>query len=232
MNNNEENLENKTEDGFKIIDSTETAEVEVDHKQNKPFLKEVLSYIILIVVAFVVAQVTHRYLFTPVTVDGASMNPNLQNKDVVFLSRLGTFERFDVVVFEAPDTDYYIKRLIGLPGDYVQMSDDQLYINGENYEEPYLDFGKSNFSFSNTFTPDFTLEEKCFEKISLYTEKTLECNINGKIQVPEGYYLVLGDNRPFSNDSTELGLINADRFIGEAKFVLYPFKRFGKINND
>lgn len=220
--------ENKNEqEGFKVIDTTEKAEVAIEEEPvNKPkpksLFKELISYVLIIAIAYSLATLIHKYVFTPVSVDGESMKPTLYHDDLVLLWRLGEYEHNDVVVFESPSGDYYIKRLIGLPGDHVRYENDQLFINNEPIEEPFLEEGKRTIPYNGTFTPDFTLENLC--GIS-----EVNCNINGEVQIPEGYFLVLGDNRPHSYDSEDLGLFSEDKLIGKAEFVLYPFKRIGKL---
>jgi len=104
---------------------------------------------------------------------------------------------------------------------FIKSGDDSVTV----YDEPYLEEGKNEISYGGHFTPDFKLEEICDNPIN-----PVSCNVNGTIQIPDGYYLVLGDNRPNSHDSTEIGLIKTDTLLGEAKFIIYPFNRFGKIN--
>ena len=71
------------------------------------------------------------------------MMPTLENGDRMIVNKIGYKigepDRFDIVVFHAPEEKDYIKRVIGLPGDHVEYKDDQLYINGEPIDEPYLD---------------------------------------------------------------------------------------------
>ena len=120
----------------------------------------------------------------------------------------------------------FIKRVIGIPGDNVRMENYQLYINDELVEEPYLDpnpiYTGVEYSLKS---PSFTLEDIC--KIN-----KIDCFIDGKLKIPEGYYLVLGDNRNNSTDSRDIGLIHEDQIQGKALFVLYPFKRFGRTFGD
>src|SRR5699024_11813742 len=75
---------------------------------------------------------------------------------------IGKPDRFDIIVFHAPEQKDYIKRVIGLPGDEVKYEDDVLYINGEPYEEPYLDPLKEQAT-DMPLTEDFTLEGKIGE---------------------------------------------------------------------
>ena len=96
-------------------------------------------------------------------------------------------ERFDIVVFHAPEQKDYIKRVIGLPGDKVEYKNDTLYINGKAYSEPYLDEYKDELN-GGALTDDFTLKD-------ITEEET----------VPEGEIFVMGDNRRFSKDSRHIG---------------------------
>lgn len=165
--------------------------------------KEVFSWVIVIAFALSIAFIVRAFVFTPVAVTGQSMEPTFDHKDKLVVSKLGNTDRFDIVVFDAPDKDEkYIKRVIGLPGDRVEMKDNQLSVNGEIYDEPYLK--------DNENTDDFTLEE-----------------LTGEETVPEDYLFVLGDNRSNSKDSRVLGFISADSVIGEAKFQFYPFDEIG-----
>jgi len=217
-------------DGFKIIDTTEKVEIDLEEevkqdgkKKDDHIFKELLNYIILIAVAFGLAQIIHRFVFTPVTVVGPSMMTRIYNNDRIFLSRLGKIERFDVVVFDVSTSkDPFIKRVIGLPGDYVKMENYRLSINGELVEELYLD---SNPVYTGV---EYAGEKSNFTLESICSISELNCDNNGSIEIPEGYYLVLGDNRNNSTDSRIIGLISEDRVIGKAKFVFFPFNRFGK----
>ncbi len=217
-----------------ILDTVEKAEISLDdvtinrHKRKETnILKELLSYIILIVIALLLATVIHQYLFLPVNVVGDSMNTTIYNGDQIFVSRVSKIKRFDVIVFNVKKgepavfkDDRYIKRVIGLPGDDVEMIDYQLYINGELIQEPFLNPELTDVNNSSEIV-SFSLQSIC-------SIKNISCNIDGKVQIPEGYYLVLGDNRNNSSDSRYLGLIPKDRIVGKAEFVFFPFSRFGK----
>ncbi len=102
-------------------------------------LKRLWSWIWAAVLAVLIAVIIRFYLFVPILVDGISMMPTLHNDDRVIINRFGNVDRFDVIVFRESDGKEYIKRVIGLPGDTVEYKEDQLYINGKKYNEPYLD---------------------------------------------------------------------------------------------
>lgn len=170
---------------------------------------EIYSLIKSIVFVLVIVFICREFIFTPVVVKGESMEPTFENDDRIIVSKISTIERFDVIIFNAPNKDeQHIKRVIGLPGDKVEMKDDVLYINGKSFEEPYLN--KNNNIKLNKFTRDFTLEE-----------------LTGNSKVPNGYLFVLGDNRLKSGDSRKYGFISTDSVIGEGKFRFYPLPKIG-----
>ena len=161
------------------------------------------------------AAIIRVFLFTPIVVDGVSMMPTLADGDRMIVNKIGYTigkpDRFDIVVFHAPEQKDYIKRVIGLPGDEVEYRDDILYINGEPIEEPYLDKYKAEVADS-PLTEDFTLEEKIQSTV-----------------VPEGHVFVLGDNRRKSKDSRHIGVVPIDEIIGNTKIVFWPIKDFGFV---
>jgi len=174
---------------------------------------ELLEWIKVIAFTCLLVIGIQYFLFTPVVVDGKSMMPTLENRDKVIVNkiepRLTEYDRFDVIVFEARENTYYIKRIIGLPGDQIVYKDDVLYVNGKAYDEPYLDAYKAKLKGSSMLNWDFTLDEILGEKV-----------------VPKGYYFVLGDNRQDSFDSRypSVGFISKEKILGKADLVFYPFE--------
>ena len=162
--------------------------------------KEIIEYIVLIIVILLI----RTYLFVPIMVSGNSMVPTLNNGDVMILNKfkylVNDIKRFDIVVVDY-ENEYIIKRVIGLPGYYIEYKNDILYVNSKKVEENY----------NREFTDDFDLND-----------------LNKKI-IPNNYYLVLGDNRPISKDSRKIGLIDKKNIKGSTNFVLFPFSRFGKV---
>lgn len=160
------------------------------------FIKEIIPYIIVVLVAILI----RTFIVTPVQVDGESMYPTLDNNEILLLKKYDhSYERFDIVVFDY-NRSKLVKRIIGLPGDYVEYKDNELYINNE----------KIDFEL-DAYTYDFNLSELGFK------------------QIPEDYYLVLGDNRTNSIDSRRIGLIPKDSILGTTTFSIFPFDKFGKI---
>ena len=132
------------------------------------------------------------------------MVPTLLDGDIMILNKIGYtlngVDRFDIVVVNY-NGEKIIKRVIGLPGDYVEYKDDKLYINDKYIEEDY----------ERKETSDFILE------------------MLGESKIPDGKYLVLGDNRPISKDSRIIGLVDEKDIEGYAGFVFFPFDRFGEV---
>ncbi len=163
--------------------------------------KEWISYIVIIVVVVLI----RTFIATPVIVDGSSMIPNLVDNQVLILYKLNkNYKRFDIVVIDHKvngTNEHLVKRVIGLPGEYVEYKDSKLYINKKEVAEKFIDVTTADFSLAKL----------------------------GYLEIPDGYYFVVGDNRGDSSDSRILGLIPANEIKGKIKFSLFPFNRFGKI---
>lgn len=128
---------------------------------------------------------------TVCTVQGTSMEPTIMDGTVMLLNPQKEVSRFDIAVFKE-NGSYIIKRVVGLPGDTVTVLDGHLFVNGELYNEPYVDLDYSQEFSQESF----------------------------KVEVPEGSYYVLGDNRDGSFDSRETGTIPAEDVTGVAILTL------------
>ena len=170
-----------------------------------------------LLIAFGLAAIIRVFLFTPIVVDGISMEPTLADGDRMIVNKIGYTigepDRFDIVVFHAEETKDYIKRIIGLPGDEVEYRDDILYINGVSIEEPYLDKMRTEITVG-PLTENFTLLDIP--------------EIQGEV-VPEGHVFVLGDNRRKSKDSRQIGAVAMEEIIGNTKIVFWPFDEIGFV---
>lgn len=157
---------------------------------------------LVICVPFVI--ILKAFIFIPVEVTGKSMSPTLKENDFIVMENFSDIHRFDIIVFTAPDGNTYIKRVIGLPGDRVVYSKDQLYINGKKVSEPFLkDVKKKKNEY--VFTTDLDTKDL------IAAEK-----------IPKNQYFVLGDNRRLSKDSRSFGTISTTSILGKARVVYYP----------
>jgi signal peptidase I len=147
------------------------------------------------------------FVFQPFVVEGASMEPNFQDGEYLVVERisysLSDPRRGDVVVFRFPANPSlnYIKRIVGLPGETIDVKNGTVMVDGKRLNEPYILPG-------STFVAGFEQEE--------WKLKTRE-------------YFVLGDNRSHSSDSREWGVVPRVNIIGRAFFVVYPLPDFGLV---
>lgn len=169
---------------------------------------ELWEWIKALIIAVLLAALIRYFLFAPIVVDGLSMMPTLHDQDRMIVNKLsyqiGEPERFDIIVFHAPENKDYIKRVIGLPGDTIEYRNDTLYVNGKAYEEPYLEEYKQQV-IDGPLTDPFTLEEKI-----------------GRDTVPDGHIFVMGDNRRFSKDSRHIGTVPIDEVLGKTNLIYWP----------
>ena len=163
----------------------------------KKIIKELYPYVIIIIVVVLIRS----FIITPVIVSGNSMLPNFNDGELLLVKKIGynekAIKRFDVIVIKK-DKEEIIKRVIGLPGEHVSYKNNKLYINDKLVSEDYTHLN----------TKDFNLEEIC------------TCST-----IPEGKYLVLGDNRPISKDSRSIGLIEEKDIVGKSVFRLWPITK-------
>jgi len=160
-----------------------------------------------LVVAFVIAMVIRAFVLQAYKIPSGSMLNTLLIGDHILVNKLaykfGKPKRGDIIVFEwpvEPDKDF-IKRVIGLPGDKVQIINKQVYINDKLLNEPYVLF-QSNFVLPANFTPRDNTEN---------------------FIVPDGYYFVMGDNRDTSYDSRYWGFVSEDKIKGKAWIIYWSW---------
>ncbi|PIR61967.1 MAG: signal peptidase I [Candidatus Pacebacteria bacterium CG_4_10_14_0_8_um_filter_43_12] len=152
--------------------------------------------------------VVYLFFMQPHQVSGMSMEPNLHSHDYVLTDkisyRLGTPQRGDVIVFHAPPAAHcpagtgcdFIKRVMGLPGEMIEVKNNSIYVNGTALKEPYLPTGTE--TMANAFT-------------------------NGRVvQLGQDEYFVAGDNRTNSSDSRSWGPITSKNIVGKAFFRYWP----------
>lgn len=174
------------------------------------FLIDTIQTILLAASLFVVIYI---FLFRPFQVNGLSMYPNFSDKEYILTNvislRFTELKRGDVVVFKAPPDPEkdFIKRVIGLPGDDVYVKDGDVYVNNQKLnEEAYL---KNDVK---TYGGSFIKEGQV-------------------VTIPDGQYLVFGDNRPYSSDSREWGFVKKDEIIGLSFYAYWPVDRARLIKN-
>lgn len=174
-------------------------------------VKEIYTWTKAIVFALIITFICREFIFSPVLVQGESMQPTFENNDKIIVAKSSKIERFDMIVFHAKNLqENHIKRVIGLPGDRVEMKDDRLYINGKEYKEDYLQMNKESIPMTEHLTGDFNLHDWA-----------------DNAKVPDDSLFVLGDNRRNSTDGREYGFIKKDSVIGEVKIRFYPLKEIG-----
>ncbi|HXZ33444.1 MAG TPA: signal peptidase I [Terriglobales bacterium] len=145
------------------------------------------------------------FLYQPVKVEGTSMMPSLEDKERIFVNklvyRLEPIQRGDIVVFRYPrdPSKSFIKRVIGLAGDHIQIDAGRVYVNGNRLDEDYV--------------------PQVYEDIRSYPE----------IVVPPDCYFVLGDHRSLSNDSRDFGPVNQSYIYGKAVFGYWPMDKMGRV---
>ncbi|MEK6304651.1 MAG: signal peptidase I [Acidobacteriota bacterium] len=170
-----------------------------------------------IVFAAVMAVLIVVFVVQPVKVEGTSMQPRLENDERIFVNKFKynfeAIERGEIVVFWFPDdpTKSFIKRVIGLPGDLVDMDPlGRITINGHIIEEAYLAPERNQLARSKWNQSAFTA--------------------GSQVRVKPYYYFVMGDNRDASNDSRSWGLVPEKYIYGKAMFRYWPPPRIGSLN--
>jgi signal peptidase I len=168
-----------------------------------PGARAFFDWVVVVGVALLVAILVRTFLLAHFVVEGSSMRNTLHEGDRVFVNklsyRLHDPNRGDVVVLHeiqgASERDL-IKRIVGLPGETIEMDDCVVTIDGQRLEEPYLD-------------PTIVTPGNCGKNFD-------------PLLVPEDEVFVMGDNRPGSQDSRDLGTISYDDLVGRAFVVFWP----------
>lgn len=176
-------------------------------KEKKPVnvKKEIMSWILTIGVAVAAALLIRTFLFEPIRVDGHSMCDTLQDGEIMLVTKpeylFGDPQYGDVVICKYPGrTENFVKRVMGLPGDVIEVRSNVVYRNGAALDEPYLTPERNNDGFSMA---PFTLGEK--------------------------EYFVMGDNRDNSHDCRNYygygspAALTRDMIIGHVRCVVFPF---------
>ncbi len=173
----------------------------------------IIEVIKIVIISLAIILPVRYFLIQPFYVKGASMEPNFYDHEYLIIDeisyRFNAPERGDIVVFKYPrnPSEYFIKRIIGLPGEKVEVKDGSVYIynseyvNGQKLDEEYLG------SDTNTF-------------------------LDQTVQLKEGEYFVLGDNRESSLDSRRFGPVSEKFITGKVLLRGWPIDRLKVFDDD
>ena len=203
----------KQRDGINKNQPVQNTEMSERRRRNRKryYRYEAITFLVMLMVVYVVCVGVVRYVGQKTLVDGSSMSPALEDGDVLIVDKLSYRfrepERFDIVVFRYlyKENSYYIKRIIGLPGETVQIKDGQIYIDGKQLEE---DFGNALM--------------------------TNPGRANQPITLGSDEYFVLGDNRNVSSDSRDPSVANvaAEQIVGRAFVCISPWEHVGFLKHE
>lgn len=194
----------------------------------------VREYLDAFIVAGIVALVLMQFVVRTFWIPSGSMEPTLDINDVLLANelqyRLSNPKDGQIAVFAPPPqlgTTDFIKRVMAGPGDTIKIKDGVVIRNGEKLDEPYV--AKAN-------RPNYDLEVKNYgiyvDGMPLDPQRSQvppKSAWQAPDRVPEGYYLMLGDNRNDSDDSHLWGFLRRDQFVGHAFFVFWPPKHVGTL---
>ena len=178
-----------------------------DNSRIPQLRRELRSWTRDLAVALGLALVIIIFLYQPVKVEGTSMAPLLSDQERIFINkfvyRFEPIERGDVVVFWYPldKSKSFIKRVIGLPGETIELRGGRLFVNGKEQKEIYI-------------PPGF-----------------LDGSSYGPISIPSENYFVMGDHRDSSNDSRVFGPVGRPYIYGKAVFAYWPVDHFGSLSS-
>ncbi len=171
--------------------------------------KKYFKYVALnVLIAAIVSIFLINYVASAYKIKGHSMSSVLKDQERVIISKLGirngNIKRFDIVVLNKPNEPgkSVVKRVIGLPGEIIEIREGDVYINYKKLEQPFLS-ERENHSYQGD-------------------------NMN-PLLIRENHYFVLGDNRAVSHDSRSFGTVPEKYIYGKTIFRYWPLTRFGKI---
>ena len=161
-----------------------------------------------VAISIVLAVVLIVFIYQPVKVEGTSMMPGLTDQDRIFVNKYeyklspNNIHRGDLIVFHYPKDprESYIKRVVGLPGDSIEIRSGDVYVNSGKLIEPYV-------------LPEYRDRD------------SLQLQV-----VPPDDYFVLGDHRNSSSDSRSWGFVDRPKIYGKAVLVYWPFEKIGPLH--
>ncbi len=189
-------------DGAEAIEPLEDEALAPADTRTRAFARGVLEVLQALAIAVLISVGLNFFIIQVTEVRQRSMESTLLSGDRVLVSkvdyRLHLPERGDIIVFKPPiDTNIpYVKRIIGLPGDTVDLRDGKVVVNGKVLDEPYA-FGQTQVRSGQVRFP---------------------------FRVPQGQIFVLGDNRPVSGDSREWGTVPDENIIGKVMLKFWPLR--------
>lgn len=173
------------------------------------FLVFIFEILKIVIIALAIVIPIRYFLFQPFFVRGQSMEPNFENGDYLIIDelsyRFSDPKRGDVVVFKYPNnpSQRYIKRIIGLSGETIEIGDNKVIIYSQQGSQ-ILD--ETDYLSSNTQTPGEV-----------------------RVSLDEGEFFVLGDNRPVSSDSRRWGALKRENIVGKVFIRAWPFTALARI---
>lgn len=173
------------------------------NREDSFLLKDIVEAVLI---AVILAVIIRTFVIQPFFIPSSSMEPTLKPGDRIivnkFIYRFKNIQRGDIIVFKYPldPSRDFIKRVIGLPGETVEIRDSVLYINDKKVNQPFLPKGLKYGSY-------------------------------GPVQIPQGQYFMMGDNRNNSEDSRVWGFLPRDNVIGKAFVVFWPVDRLKLLHS-
>lgn len=172
----------------------------------KAFIYAIWEIVEVAVIAIVAVLIIRNFLVQPFLVNGASMEPNFHNNDYLIvdeiLYRFREPQRGEVIVFRYPGDEkyFYIKRIIGLPGEEIEIKNGKAVI------------------FNKEYLNGFELDED-------YLPGNTQTSNKERVKIADDEYFVMGDNRGFSFDSRSWGALNRNEIIGAVRLRLWPLNQ-------
>ncbi|MDR1568086.1 MAG: signal peptidase I [Streptococcaceae bacterium] len=196
----------------------------------KKFLADWWSVLALLIVMLL----ARLFVFSPILVEGHSMDPTLENGERMIVAKLTKISRFDMVISKEltpvengkTEKKMIIKRVIGMPGDTIEYKNDVLYVNGKKTAEPYLDAYKKKFKqdkLQKTYKYNAYFQQ--IAKTAPAFTVDASGNKNFTVTVPKGQYYLMGDDRLVSKDSRMIGTVSTKNIEGEPKIAFWPLNR-------
>ncbi|RMG24748.1 MAG: signal peptidase I [Armatimonadetes bacterium] len=206
----------------------------------------------LVYASILVFLLLRPYVLQTFRIPSESMVPTLKVGDWIivnkFAYRLGDPQFGDIVVFKPPKRALYswqdpnqdfVKRLIGMPGDVIEIRDSVLYRNGKQVDEPYRN--EQNIGdfklvkYHGELVPLVRFGTGGIPRDSLYVDKVNPQDVEAVWElpsepIPDGFYLMMGDNRNWSADGRVWGLVPRRQIVGKAWFRVFPFSRLGGLH--